>query len=184
MIPNAAHPAIALLAALCLAACASPVPQAIRTAPRPVLSVAQVQQDPNNFLGQRVRWGGTIIAVVNGKRTTDIELLARPLDDDGEPRASAAAEGRFIARIRGFADPAEYPNDRRLTVVGKVEGVETRDVGDYPYRYPVMAAETLYVWPKPEPPPYPYPYLYPYPWYGPWYSPWYRPWGPWWGPWY
>jgi outer membrane lipoprotein len=178
--PAATAPAVALT--VCLTACATPVPQAIRIAPAAAVSVTQVQQDPTKYVGQRVRWGGTIIAVENGKHTTGIELLARPLDSDGEPRADLPGVGRFIARIPAFADPAEYPKDRLLTVVGKVEGIETRPVGDYPYRYPVVAAETRYLWPQPVRPAYLYPY--PYPWYGPWYGPWYPPWGPWWGPWY
>ncbi len=162
-----------------LLGCASNVPQAIRAAPDSSVQVPDVQRDAARFAGTRVRWGGTIIGVANLERATEIEILAYPLDDRGEPREDAAAEGRFIARAAGFLDPALFPKDRQLTVAGRIETVETRPVGEYPYRFPIVAAETRYLWPEP-PPPVPF---YRDPWYDPWYGPWYRPWGPWGGPW-
>lgn len=171
----------ALLLALVLAGCVSAVPEAIRSEPGEAVTVAEVQRDPKPFLGRRVRWGGTILAVRNRERTTAIEVLARPLSAGGEPKAKAPEQGRFIAELAGFLDPAEYPKDRLLTVVGRLERVETHPVGEYPYVYPVLTAATVHLWPEALPAPYPYPY--PYPWYDPWY-PWYGPWRPWRGPWY
>jgi outer membrane lipoprotein len=168
--------AAALLVVLTLGGCASQIPQAIRSAPAEPLAVTQVQQDPARFNGQQVRWGGTIIAVTNRPDSTAIEVLARPLGYDGRPRSASQGEGRFIARVAGFLDPAEYEKDRRLTVAGPVTGVETRPVGDFPYVYPVVRVEAHVLWPKVPPPGF-YPYYAPglAPWYGPWYGP--GPWG-------
>jgi outer membrane lipoprotein len=176
--------------------CSSNVPQAIRGDPaegalKPV-SVAQVQQDAESYRGQRVRWGGSIIAVRNLPRSTEIEVLSRPLDGDGEPRADADGAGRFIARAPGFIDAAEYEKDRLLTVVGLIDGVETQDVGEYPYRYPVIAVSSRYLWPEVDSVPYPYGNPWYYGGYGPWsgygygpgFGPWYGPgFRPWYGPW-
>jgi outer membrane lipoprotein len=171
-----------LPALLLLAGCTtSQVPQAIRDRPPQPATVAEVQRAPYDFLGRRVRWGGTIIGVHNRERTTEIEVLARPLDAGGEPREEEAGEGRFVVLLEGFADPADYPKKRLLTVSGNVLRVETRPVGEYPYPYPVVRAGSLYLWPEPPPPPPPWYYA------DPWYSPWYRPWYPWYpryGPWY
>lgn len=145
-------------------------PKAIREAPNKAVSVSQVQQEPERFLDRRVRWGGTIIAVRNRKRTTEIEVLSRPLSSRGEPWEEESGDGRFIARLVGFADPAEYPEKRLLTVTGRIVRVQTRLVGEYPYRYPVVAVEQSYLWPEP-PSPHPL-YYYPDPWFYPWY-----PWG-------
>jgi len=174
--------------------CSSNVPQAIRGNPaegalKPV-SVAQVQHGAGSYSGQRVRWGGSIIAVRNLSDSTEIEVLSRPLDGDGEPRADADGAGRFIARVTGFVDPAEYAKDRLLTVLGLVAGIETREVGEYPYRYPLIAVSSRYLWPELESDPYPYGFPWPYggygydPWYGPGFGRWYGP-GvrPWYGPW-
>lgn len=182
-------PALAIALVLTLAGCASQIPQAIRTAPAKPLSVAQVQQAPAGLEGRRVRWGGSIVATVNLPQATEIEVLSRPLSRDGEPRTWDPGEGRFVARIAGFVDPAEYAKDRALTVEGTLLRLETRMVGDYPYAYPVVAAEARHLWPEAPPPsasPYPGPWGWPG--YGPGWGPWggwpYGPgFGPWRGPW-
>ena len=151
----------------------SQVPQAIREAPTRPVSISQVQHEPDRFLNWRVRWGGTIVAVHNRERTTEIEVLSRPLSSNGKPREKGAGQGRFIALLAGFADPAEYPEKRLVTVTGRLARVQTRAVGEYPYPYPVLAVEQSHLWPEPLPPQPPY--FYP----DPWYRPWYRPWHPW-----
>jgi outer membrane lipoprotein len=167
-----------VLLAVALAGCNASVPRTIRDAPTAALTVTQVQQAPDRAIGQRVRWGGSIISVDNLEDSTQIEVLARTLNADGEPQADAQGQGRFIAELPGFVDPVEYPEDRLLTVVGPITGLITRDVGEYPYRYPVLAVTSRYLWPEPAS------YSYdPYRWHG-WYG--YRPWygaaGPWFGP--
>lgn len=171
--------ALALTLLATLAGCASQIPQAIRTAPATAVTVAQVQQDQARYQGQAVRWGGTIIAVNNLPTATEVEVLARPLGLDGEPRTWDEGQGRFIAQVAGFLDPAQYEKERALTVVGTLTGVQTRPVGDYRYAYPVVRVETQYLWPK-GPPPGAYGPYSGYPGYG--YPGWYDPWGPWFGP--
>lgn len=166
-------PGTGLLAvSLALTGCAGGVPVTIRDPNVTLVGVAEVQGQPERHLGQRVRWGGTIIGVNNLKRRTEIEVLARPLDQDGAPDPEFAAQGRFIAEVPGFLDPAEYPKERELTLVGILTGVDTRPVGDYPYTYPLMRVESHHLWPRR---PSPVPYGPPYPWFDPWYYPWYGP---------
>lgn len=179
---------------LLLGGCAAQMPPALRSTPPPAaLTVGQARDAPEQYAGSQVRWGGVILAVRNAPETTDLEVLARPLDAVGRPKphapAAAPDDGRFIARFTGFLDPAQYPEGDLITVTGTLIGVETRDVGTYPYRYPVVRAGGKHLWPRPEPEPdWPWP---PGPWgwdpwydwgYGPWYrpglpvAPWYRPW--------
>jgi outer membrane lipoprotein len=154
------------------------LPPEIREPPTPDLSVAQVQTAPAKHVGLSVRWGGVILAVRNLPELTEIEVLSRPLGDSGIPSAERAGQGRFVAQIAGFLDPAEYPKDRRITVAGDVLRTEARKVGDYPYGYPVVAVRSHRLWadPAPEPHWHRYPYYDPpfYPWGYPWY-----PWHPW-----
>ena len=161
---------------LTLGGCATQVPEPIRNPVTTPVDVVQVQAQPERHLGQRVRWGGTILAVINRERTTEIEVLARPLGRDGAPAFESSGQGRFIVEVTGFLDPAEYPKDRELTVVGVITGHQTRPVGDYPYVYPIVRAETRHLWPE-QPPPAVYGPAYPWsgPWFGPWYDPWYGP---------
>ncbi|WP_296809639.1 Slp family lipoprotein [Thiocapsa sp.] len=175
---------IPVTALVCLGGCASGrVPEAIRDSALPSPAVTEVQQRPETFIGQRMRWGGSILEVHNAPDTTRIEILARALNGSGEPEDTTRGLGRFIVELPGFKDPAEYPQQRRLTVVGPLVRMETRDVGEYPYPYPVLAGDVWYLWP--DPPTVAAPLPYDYPWYRPWYGPFYGPWsGPWYGPWY
>jgi outer membrane lipoprotein len=159
------------------------MPRSIRLPEPAPLTVREARAAPERHAGTPVRWGGNILHIENAADTTDVELLARALDATGAPRMDAEPQGRFIARFTGFLDPAEYPRERLLTVTGVLAGAETRDVGEYPYRYPVVRATGKHLWPEPEPVVYgPW---YPEPWYDPWHPPWWGPGpGPWYRPWY
>ncbi|QKT04421.1 Slp family lipoprotein [Ectothiorhodospiraceae bacterium 2226] len=170
---------------LTLVGCAtSPVPDVIRDVPPGDLRVAEVRgPDGERFVGSDARWGGTIIEVQNRAHGTDVLVLGRSLDANGRPRADGEQLGRFIIRTERFLDPAVYARDREVTAYGKVDGIDTQPVGDYEYRYPVLAAEQWRLWqPRPVRDPY-----YHDPFYDPFYSPFYRPYyyDPWypWGPW-
>ncbi len=152
------------------------LPELIGKAPEHPIDVSEVQQDPQRFLGNPVRWGGTIIGVENLKNATRIEILSRPLSKSGKPDLEQPGQGRFLAELKGFVDPANYPEGRLLTVAGKIAGVVKRPIGNYPYTYPVVTAEAQYLWPKPVTKVYP---AYPYPYYDPFYDPFFDPWYPW-----
>jgi len=149
-------------------------------------AIAVRQAQEGNLTGQRVRWGGSIVGVRPGKDDTCLVVLSHPLQRDGRPRYTDASDGRFIACAAGFYDPEIYAKGREVTVVGTLQEPETQKIGEHDYRYPKVAAETVYLWPQREVlPPYYYgsvpDFWYPAwgPWpYGSWYYP-YRYWGPW-----
>jgi outer membrane lipoprotein len=165
---------------LLLAGCASTTPPAVRQSLPDNISLGAVQSEPGRFQGRRVRWGGEIIVVENKQNVSWVEILARPLESGGRPKESSPALGRFRVRITGFLDPAEYREKSAITVVGPVLGIKTRPVGSYPYRYPLVAAETHYLWPPRQPrrhydpDPFFHPWYYPYyPYRHPWDHPYY-----------
>jgi hypothetical protein len=110
--------AISLL--LTLAAC-STVPEPIRSEPLTSPGLAEVRSQPERFLGQPVRWGGSIVRVTNTPEESQIEVVSRPLHRDGEPRQVDHSDGRFIAIVPGFIDPAIYAAGRRITVTGTAD---------------------------------------------------------------
>jgi outer membrane lipoprotein len=138
--------ACTLLGVILIAGCASPVPEMIRTFPSSGPTVSQVKGDIGRFVGTRVRWGGSIAVVDNRPSRTSIEIVARPLEKNGRPVVDDVSRGRFRAQIGGFLDPAIYAEDRLLTVVGTIQGEVTRAIGDYQYRFPVVAVESYYLW--------------------------------------
>ncbi|MDJ0740715.1 MAG: Slp/YeaY family lipoprotein [Gammaproteobacteria bacterium] len=164
-----------LLLGVVVGGCASKPPQQLGAAIADAPSTRSVQQGPAAFAGREVLWGGEILAVRNASGSTDVEIYARPLLDNFEPRPDGGDGVRFIARVPRFLDPVEYAPGKRLTVRGRVGAALTRPIGDFPYRYPLVAADAWHLWPAYRPPS-------PSPWYrDPYWDPWWphSPWGPW-----
>lgn len=164
LIPQPGH--LWLLTGLLLSGCASQIPPLIREAPSDNPPLELVHANAADYRGRSLRWGGTIIETENREKTTWLSVLARPLYKDGEPRYTDDSAGRFIAIVPEFLDPKVYAADRLVTVSGTLLRTETRKVGEFPYTYPVVAAEAWYLWPMETE----LPYGYPNPW---WYDPWY-----------
>ena len=167
------RPAVLLAGVLLLSACTSNVPEGIRQAPPSAVSPAEARADAERLAGAPVRWGGVIAEVENRRDETWIDVVARPLARDGSPQSRDAPNlGRFLARVTGFLDPAVYEPGREITVHGRFDGVETRTIGDYPDRYPVVRVQQHYLWAiQPEPQPRAYDPF----WYDPWYPfPWWH----------
>jgi outer membrane lipoprotein len=166
-----------VLAAALLGGCASVVPENIRTAAPGNVQVVDVREHPQQYRNAAVRWGGIIVSTRNERDHTIIEIVERDLDQEGRPRPVDLSQGRFLAKVSGFLDPAIYKPEREVTVRGRVEAVVEQSIGEYRYSYPVVLAEDAYLWqPRLSPPRSPYydPYFYD-PWY-PWGWPYYRPW--------
>ena len=164
-------PACTLVAVM--AGCASNIPELIRKGPAAEIGIPEVQLNPKSFTGSRVRWGGNIVSVENFKTYTLVEVLGRPLSEQGKPDVGSRSKGRFLAKLSGFLDPEEYPKGRLLSVTGTLSANIRKPIGKYLYDYPVIEAEARYLWPEEEPyyPPYPY---YRDPFFHPWYPYGYR----------
>jgi outer membrane lipoprotein len=163
---------------LLLAGCASAFPEdALRSVDRSV-TVTALRQHPDAYLGRRVMLGGDIIATRPLPDRTEVELLSKPLAADDRPPLGDASDGRVIVTTPHFLDPAVYAERRRLTVIGTVTGAEERKIAELPYRYPVVAADVIQLWPRevivPAYAPA-WPYFYPWPYRYGWR---YRGWGP------
>lgn len=151
-----------------LAGCAT-LPRTLRVPGVTSFTVSQARQGVVPA-GVKVRWGGTIASVRNGKVRTWIEIVEQPLSGNGRPRRTDRSEGRFLARFNGFLDPAIYTAGRKITVVGDVTHAVTGTIGAYSYKFPVVKVTSFHLWrplPKRRYVANPNPF---------WVSPWY-PWG-------
>jgi outer membrane lipoprotein len=152
--------------------CASTPPAGLEAAGTEAVGQRAAQAAPGGREGTLVRWGGEILAVENLAAVTEVEIYGRPLLDNAEPAPTGGEGVRFIARFGGFLDPAEYQAGKRMTVKGRLVEPVTRQVGEYPYAYPVVDVEVHHLWPvyrEPEPAYLRDPFYY---------DPWW-PWGPW-----
>ncbi len=125
------------------------------TVPKPLAVGSFAEVTPSaalndNFVSQRVRWGGSIANSEPGKNETCFEIVSHPLGSDARPLATDMTWGRFIACAPGFYDPEVYSKGREVTVIGNIQSTAVRKLGEYEYeyRYPQINAETVYLWPR------------------------------------
>ncbi len=106
------------------------------------------EQAVERSAGAQVRWGGTIIRTLPENDQTCIEILARQLDPSYRPISSDQTFGRFLACRSVFIDPEVFVNDRQVTITGAITGFSEQAIGEFTYRYPVVQAEAIYLWPE------------------------------------
>ena len=138
--------AFALPLLLLLAACAGrPVFEnaPVDTAPQPYL----VAERPDQWMDRDALWGGMILEVRNFPDYSEVEILAFPLDRRQAPVPPAADQGRFIALLSGFADPATLPEGRFVTLTGRITGERSGTLHTRPYVWPELAVERMHLWP-------------------------------------
>ena len=161
---------LAVLLLIFMHGCASNIPLEIRQdITENKISINAASTDLDKYQGKKIRWGGTIVSVENREDDTWIEIVGKELNSWGEPEYSDESGGRFLVQVDGFLDPVIYKADRSLTVYGTVESLVTGHIDDHPYTYPLIKAQSFYLWRDYNRrryygyPYYPYyPYYYPY----------------------
>jgi outer membrane lipoprotein len=153
----------ALMVAVLLCGCA---PAVLRTE-GPLFPLAPNEAAAGAGAGDRVRWGGVIAATNPQEGETCFDVISKPLDSRFRPRDTDETLGRFRVCAPGFYDPGIYAAGRLITVIGTVRGTVPAKVGEYTLDYPLVAADTVYLWKPLEQKVYrPYPSFwlgYPYP---------------------
>lgn len=134
---------LAALLTAALGACAT-MPTPLQGQYSNLLPAQAGEQNTNN---EHVRWGGTVVTVHTESERSCFEIVGTRTGADGRPERLDKSEGRFIACRKGFYDPVVFSAGREITVTGSITGFETRKVGDYDYRYPIVAADVVYLWP-------------------------------------
>ncbi|NKI33591.1 Slp family lipoprotein [Wenzhouxiangella sp. XN79A] len=138
---------LALVVPLVLSGCVSiPEPLAGDVDPTPLPDAVDQAQ-----LGRTFLWGGTLVVARPGETETCLEILARPLDSQRRPRIGDLTHGRFRACHEGFLDPEIFAEGREVTVVGELREFVTGPVGEYSYRFPRLATDTVHLWPERRP---------------------------------
>jgi outer membrane lipoprotein len=130
---------VSLALAVALGACAT-VPKELQG------EYAQTLPRDSSAEGAAVRWGGRIIAVEPKADRTCFQVLSQELNVDARPRSGDHSGGRFLACRGGFYDPAVFTSGRDITVTGRIVGSDTRRVGEYDYRLPLVEADVIHLW--------------------------------------
>lgn len=134
-----------LFVLLLLAGCASPLKlEGVNRDITPGMA-----RNTNTYQGTKVVWGGVIINTEVRKQSTQIEVLAYPVDRFGEPDRHAQAQGRFLINHPGFLEPADYGAGRWISVVGTIGQNRPGKVGEAHYIFPVIHTSQIHLWPQP-----------------------------------
>ncbi len=109
-----------------------------------------VAADIDATRGRTAMWGGAIINSRNYENTSQLEVLAYPLNDAGRPQLDQSPLGRFLVQRAGYLETVDYAPGRLITAIGPVAGVRSGTVGEARYNYPVLEARQLHLWPRSE----------------------------------
>ena len=136
----------ATVAASIVVGCAPPFPKDLLDKTDRNVSFVALQKEPERFSGKLLMLGGTIVDTKNLKEGTQIEVLQKPLDGEGQPAVTDETGGRFLVVTSQFLDGAIYHRGRSVTIIGEVAGSKLQPLGELEYRYPVLTAKGLHLW--------------------------------------
>ncbi|MEA9389493.1 Slp family lipoprotein [Acerihabitans sp. TG2] len=130
---------------LALSGCAT-VPQAVRgTSATPQQDLVRVLNAPSLYVGQEARFGGKVVKVTNLPGRTRLEITSVGLDDSARPQMHLQSDGRIVAYVNGFLEPADFDH-QWVTVVGPIVGTEQGTIGQTHYTFVVIRAEGYKRW--------------------------------------
>ncbi|MDU8924491.1 Slp family lipoprotein [Pasteurellaceae bacterium LIM206] len=136
-----------------------------------IQSMKQIEAEDYACKCKQIRLGGKVIAATALKTQTRVEVMSLPVASySAKPLMEADSDGRFVAYLNGFVDPADLKN-QYITVSGTLKGKEKGSIDQAEYDYPVIQVKAYKRWHLAE--------AYRY-------DDWDYGWGPWggmWGPW-
>ncbi|MFO0775777.1 MAG: Slp family lipoprotein [Nitrospiraceae bacterium] len=111
------------------------------------VTFADVREATDRVVGRTVMLDGLVLSAKRAADRTEIEMLQLPREEGRPPtRDRTQSQGRFLAIHPQFIDPARFEPGLVMTVVGEVQGAETRALDEGEYRYPVLALKQLVTW--------------------------------------
>jgi outer membrane lipoprotein len=136
-----------------LGGCASSpvvVPETLKNQVDPGLTFSQILQHPESYQGKMMILGGEVLSAKRHTEGTRLEVLHLPLDNSQQPVVTRTdSQGRFLATEKAFLDPAMFPANTRVTIVGEVTGTIAAKLDEMDYQYPAVVIKHLHVWKDP-----------------------------------
>ena len=123
------------------------IPQSIEGNNSPILqkSFVSVHSALNLYEGQYVRFGGTVVNVINKDNKTLLEIAVLPLDTNAKHEINKQYEGRIIAKSNTFLDPVNFRN-HLVTVLGTLTRSENGTIGKTAYKIVTINIEGYQIW--------------------------------------
>ena len=124
----------------------SGLPSTMRDSSYLNINLATVKANIATYQNKPLRWGGTIINVVNEKDSSQIQVLYYPLSRYGSPRTDRTTEGRFAITSSKFLDPAIFKEGLEITVTGVLSGEIKQQIGKKLLTLPLLTVEKIHIW--------------------------------------
>ena len=137
-----------LIATLLLSGCASSGCRA-PAASDPSLTPSAVAAT-GGHIGKLAQWGGTLVEARHLADSTELEVVAYPLDGCGRPRIGSEQTGRFIIVYPGFLETLDYRPDQKVSAIGRITGTRAGRFGDIDYRFPLLQTHQVSRWSDPQ----------------------------------
>jgi len=111
------------------------------------LTPERVLADYPKTKGRQVLWGGRILESRNLADSTELTILAFPIDNAGIPQTgNDIMIGRFILVQAGYLETIDYAPGREITVYGQVAGSREAVLGETRIQQPVLTALQIHLW--------------------------------------
>ena len=136
------------LALLLLSGCGPVLSQAVIDESDRNVFLGELQRNPERYIGKSVLFGGTIVRVGNDSSGSWVEILQRPLGYRLEPELNDQTGGRLLLVSNEFWDEQVFSKGRKITLVGKMEGTQTRSLDEITYDYPILRVRGCHLWPE------------------------------------
>ncbi|SEQ51097.1 Slp family lipoprotein [Basfia succiniciproducens] len=128
-----------------LSACVS-APEGLERDEFTIQSLRQIEDSDYVCQCKKVRLGGKIISAEALKNQTKLEILSLPITTySAKPVIESATDGRFIAYLDGFADPASL-KDQYITVAGILKEQWRGKIDEADYLYPIIKVTAYKQW--------------------------------------
>lgn len=137
---------LALAAIIGATGCSYPISKKYRDRVRESVTFTDVREEPEEYKGETVIWGGVVLETRNTEEGSELEVLHTPLSFLYEPTDPKKSKGRFIAKTSRFLDPEVYDKSKLITVAGNVVAKRTKKLDETMYSYPVVQIEESYLW--------------------------------------
>ncbi|MEO6203553.1 MAG: Slp family lipoprotein [Nitrospirales bacterium] len=126
------------------------IPETLQNQIDPTLTFSQVIQNPESYQGKMFVLGGEVLSAKRLAEGTRLEVLQLPLDEYQRPLVTRTdSQGRFLAMEKSFLDPAMFPPNTLITIVGEVTEKVAGKLDEMDYQFPAVVIKELYVWKDP-----------------------------------
>ncbi|MDO4625809.1 MAG: Slp family lipoprotein [Pasteurellaceae bacterium] len=123
--------------ALLLSGCIN-APNGLQRDQADILAMNKIRQQDYSCQCKRVRLGGKILNATALKNQTKLEVFSQNISlFSAKPILDDYSDGRFIAYIDGFIDPASL-TDHYITVAGILSGQQQGYIDQAHYTYPII----------------------------------------------